>query len=378
MNPWSILQIEPTDDLTLIKRTYAKKLKISHPEDDPEEYQVLREAYDAALTYAKTSPSEEESGLFPDETITTFLMDIQRIYDNYPSRMNVTVWDTVLHSELLWDLQAKETISEALLAFFDRHYFLTSKVWDLMVRTFGWHQQWNENQEQFQNTYPKIYAYACLKTPESTLAYEPVLMAEIPDADLFLKAREEAYLALKGDAWIQAEEWLNKAAGYFDGDTDLSHMFIHHYCSREQYDLALEACDHIAKLLTVPNEVDFYRAKIHTEKKDWNAALDSLENILLRTPDDVQALSLAGYAAHQANDLQRAKKFYVRLLTLQPKRIEAILAMSQVNDLMLRNREKNQVSEVRLTQRLKDELGKISFKLRLKSAATFLLRKRWL
>lgn len=43
---WDILEIAPTDDLSVIKKAYSKKLKIYHPEDDPEGYQMLREAYD--------------------------------------------------------------------------------------------------------------------------------------------------------------------------------------------------------------------------------------------------------------------------------------------------------------------------------------------
>lgn len=47
MTHWEILGIEPVDDLPSLKKAYAKKLKVHHPEEDPEGYQRLREAYDA-------------------------------------------------------------------------------------------------------------------------------------------------------------------------------------------------------------------------------------------------------------------------------------------------------------------------------------------
>lgn len=50
---WKILGIEPTTDIKEVKRAYSKLLKQYHPEDDPEGYQRLREAYDAAIKYIK-------------------------------------------------------------------------------------------------------------------------------------------------------------------------------------------------------------------------------------------------------------------------------------------------------------------------------------
>ncbi len=52
MNCWEVLVIEPTNDKKAIKRAYAKKLKVTHPEDDPVAFQELSEAYQSALNIA--------------------------------------------------------------------------------------------------------------------------------------------------------------------------------------------------------------------------------------------------------------------------------------------------------------------------------------
>ena len=41
MNCWEVLEIEPTTDEREIRRAYAKKLKVTRPDDDPTGYQVL-------------------------------------------------------------------------------------------------------------------------------------------------------------------------------------------------------------------------------------------------------------------------------------------------------------------------------------------------
>ena len=53
MSVWSILGIDPTDEPRKIKRAYSKRIASCHPEDDPEGFQRLQQAYEQALSYAK-------------------------------------------------------------------------------------------------------------------------------------------------------------------------------------------------------------------------------------------------------------------------------------------------------------------------------------
>lgn len=48
--PWNILEIDPTDDERAIKSAYARKLKLTRPDEDPEGFQALVEARQAAMT----------------------------------------------------------------------------------------------------------------------------------------------------------------------------------------------------------------------------------------------------------------------------------------------------------------------------------------
>ena len=60
MNFWSILGIQPTNNLKDIKRAYAKQSKVYHPEDDPENFQLLQKAYQEALAWQKSQSGNED------------------------------------------------------------------------------------------------------------------------------------------------------------------------------------------------------------------------------------------------------------------------------------------------------------------------------
>ena len=58
---WSILKIEPTDDKKAIRKAYAAQSKLHHPEEEPEYFATLNQAYKAALDYAAGAEKTADS-----------------------------------------------------------------------------------------------------------------------------------------------------------------------------------------------------------------------------------------------------------------------------------------------------------------------------
>lgn len=52
MDIWSLLEIDASTDIRVIKRAYASKLKVTRPDEQPEAFQRLHYAYKTALNYA--------------------------------------------------------------------------------------------------------------------------------------------------------------------------------------------------------------------------------------------------------------------------------------------------------------------------------------
>jgi hypothetical protein len=59
MHAFGQLGIAPTRELRAIKAAYAKRLRVTRPDDDPAAYQALREAYERALRWAKEAQEDE-------------------------------------------------------------------------------------------------------------------------------------------------------------------------------------------------------------------------------------------------------------------------------------------------------------------------------
>ena len=63
MTIWQTLGIEPTSDLSVIKQAYASQAKQYHPEEHPDEFRALHDAYRQASRYARQHPKQESPSL---------------------------------------------------------------------------------------------------------------------------------------------------------------------------------------------------------------------------------------------------------------------------------------------------------------------------
>jgi hypothetical protein len=71
MNPWQVLGIAQTEDTRAIKQAYARALKQTRPDSDPEGYQRLRECYEWALEWVEWQRLDAPDSALEDEQAST-------------------------------------------------------------------------------------------------------------------------------------------------------------------------------------------------------------------------------------------------------------------------------------------------------------------
>ncbi len=141
------LGIEETKDEALIQDAYRSLLKQTNPEDDPEGFKKLREAYEAAVSWARTVEQEDKR----EKTEFDLWIDrINEVYVNIEGRNRLELWEELLEDPLCQDLDTSLQARESLLSYLMEHIYLPTEVWKLIDRTF----QIVEDRENLEQKFP--------------------------------------------------------------------------------------------------------------------------------------------------------------------------------------------------------------------------------
>ncbi|MBE6977240.1 MAG: tetratricopeptide repeat protein [Ruminococcaceae bacterium] len=165
---WFILGIEPTKDKKAITDAYRQKLRQTNPEDKPEEFKALRNAYEEAIALADqadTEPVRDES------PVGLWMRAIEELYSDYAARIDPALWKERMGSDVCIGLDTRPAAEEALLKFLMENYHLPRAVWQVLDGTF----QFSARAEELYETWPRDFIdHAVLAGIrfEPSLAYE--------------------------------------------------------------------------------------------------------------------------------------------------------------------------------------------------------------
>lgn len=188
MNFWDILGIEPTEDKKIIKKAYREKLREINPEDDPQGFMQLREAYEAVYsnktTMAEILEAAELHSNDSDKDKPDFVMDaikdsydenrdetiaeiidtenifetpafqswnskLESLYNDNTKRFDILSWKKLLDEENMVSIKKKELLSFGFLNFLGGHPFISREVAELMDSRLALRSRFDRLQEFF-------------------------------------------------------------------------------------------------------------------------------------------------------------------------------------------------------------------------------------
>ncbi len=146
---WEILGIEKTKDERAVTQAYRDRLSITNPEDKPEEFKELRNAYEEALAYARTPETIQGD----NKEVEQWLKDLQDLYADFSKRRETECWEELFSREICASVSGHMRIEEELLRFLMDHFFIGHDVWLCMDRHFSF----VERKEDLYQNYPRDF-----------------------------------------------------------------------------------------------------------------------------------------------------------------------------------------------------------------------------
>lgn len=131
---FATLNIEETKDERVIKDAYRRKLAVTNPEDHPEEFKLLREAYEQALAYINENSVED--GQEDNSPVGQWMQRVNALYISLSARQDRDKWKSLLKDDICLDLDYGEEAKWRLFRFLADHYQLRADIWRILNEEF--------------------------------------------------------------------------------------------------------------------------------------------------------------------------------------------------------------------------------------------------
>ncbi|MBO4863276.1 MAG: tetratricopeptide repeat protein [Eubacterium sp.] len=278
---WRILGIEPTTDEGEIVNAYRTALVKTNPEDNPEGFKRLREAFDLAMAglkeAAENPDGEGESGEPVEKTEVDLHIDkADEIYKNIFTRIDEDKWKEWLKDPIVNELDTADKVREMFLAYCMGHFQFPHKIWKLFDSVFNYRAEKSVLVEMFPEDYLNFINYQAEN--ESFIDYYNTI-----ERSEYQKKLDELGLEIHFEATPGIYE---PEVFEVHDDTYIKEMsYMHANIDRV---LKLRYSDYLSKEEQMENEEE--RAKSEKEELDFLKAI----LIHLQTYDIFNPLELAG------------------------------------------------------------------------------------
>ena len=386
MTVWEVLGIDSTEDTSVIKKAYAKKLRQHHPEDDPEGYQRLREAYDKALKqakymaerrsweyeedddndgeewidgsdsdfYSKPEPASPVTWQEPEEheedlqsaskcneialseqrdsahTISGFMSRLDDLYNDFYARIDPAAWETLLNSDIVWNVEQSEQLQDAILYYLEDHPNLPRAVWERLDTVFHWSEEREDLPDRYDNDYLGFVRQEIIGSLE--MGYDFFTNSGLPgdfDFDGYLELREDVRsLMMKGDMET-AGRYLEQIRKMYTGDPDVELLRGKWFMEAGDPEMSLACYESVISLRPDDLDARWLRSELLFERGSYTEALQDCEFILGKQPDNTDAHCMAGRCHLELGDHDTMLSYMKKAHELDSKHMPTLIYWSE-------------------------------------------------
>ncbi|BET25457.1 hypothetical protein EV673_2468 [Limnobacter thiooxidans] len=134
MNWWEVLNVDSNADLNKVRLAYLDLLKSNKPEENPEGFKLIRDAFEGAKHHL-----ENHHQVTKHENPENPLKEWIENYQNFESRIQPESWQKLIAAQReLADAKIFTQLALGLFEFLLRNPYLPASIWKLLDGYFGW------------------------------------------------------------------------------------------------------------------------------------------------------------------------------------------------------------------------------------------------
>jgi tetratricopeptide (TPR) repeat protein len=284
---WQVLGTEATKDEAQIRAAYLSELPKHHPEDDPDGFRRLREAYEAALEEARRPEGEEDE---EDDTTESGLIvrELKAVVDDFVRRLNISEWQDILNRDECARIDLQSQISEKLLILLMDDYYLPQKVWRLLNDFFGWSEQADILRQKFPSDYID-YVFRLIRHEENLRSEYFDLTVPGTDFNGIINSYYELSNAITNREMETARKLVDDATESGIMHLDVRLQIARYYYYKEDNDTAEAKIRELLAAYPEDDKANLLAGQIELQKGNMNTALRYFEKLLAENPDHYNA-----------------------------------------------------------------------------------------
>lgn len=310
---FSVLGISETGDEREIKAAYRERLAVTNPEDNPEGFKRLRQAYEEALALLK-APQEEQQEQEDTTETGQWVAQVARLYGTLDGRQDLEAWRELFSQDIYQSLDGEAECQEKLLVFLMTHYKLPTSIWKLLEENL----QICKNQSKLKEKFPADFIDYLVNriTRGEEVEFSQFEGPQDGDYDAFLQCYDNCWGALQDKKLEYAAQLLEESDRMGIWHPCMEVCRAHYYQASDRQEEAVNCLRELRQKIPGDELVEFNLAQMLWELGYMEEAAGCFEGIKERNDKHYTANMRLSQWYHDHGDDQRAKKCAEEVLSL--------------------------------------------------------------